>query len=49
MLIIFFSALDPPTVPKNENEIRIYVRALQVIDNQRKVLAMSQKLEPKRT
>ncbi|XP_066979816.1 rap guanine nucleotide exchange factor 4 isoform X3 [Macrobrachium rosenbergii] len=41
-------ALELPLVPKNENEIRVYVRNLQVIDNQRRLLALSQRHEPKR-
>ncbi|XP_069942106.1 rap guanine nucleotide exchange factor 4, partial [Cherax quadricarinatus] len=41
-------ALEAPPVPKNENEIRVYVRNLQVIDNQRRLLALSQRYEPKR-
>ncbi|KAK7066124.1 Rap guanine nucleotide exchange factor 4 [Halocaridina rubra] len=41
-------ALELPLVPKNESEIRFYVRNLQVIDNQRRLLALSQRHEPKR-
>nr|XP_045601752.1 rap guanine nucleotide exchange factor 4-like isoform X3 [Procambarus clarkii] len=41
-------ALEIPPVPKSENEIRVYVRNLQVIDNQRRLLALSQRHEPKR-
>ncbi|XP_068242450.1 rap guanine nucleotide exchange factor 4 [Palaemon carinicauda] len=41
-------ALELPLVPKNENDIRVYVRNLQVIDNQRRLLALSQRHEPKR-
>ncbi|XP_063842158.1 LOW QUALITY PROTEIN: rap guanine nucleotide exchange factor 4-like [Scylla paramamosain] len=41
-------ALEAPPVPKNENEIRAYVRNLQVIDNQRRLLTLSQRHEPKR-
>ncbi|KAG7173805.1 Rap guanine nucleotide exchange factor 3-like [Homarus americanus] len=41
-------ALEVPAVPKNENEIRVYVRNLQVIDNQRRLLVLSQRHEPKR-
>ncbi|KAK3865254.1 hypothetical protein Pcinc_029129 [Petrolisthes cinctipes] len=40
--------LEVPQVPKNETEIRDYVRNLQVVDNQRRLLALSQRLEPKR-
>ncbi|KAK4289884.1 hypothetical protein Pmani_037176, partial [Petrolisthes manimaculis] len=40
--------LEVPQVPKNETEIREYVRNLQVVDNQRRLLALSQRLEPKR-
>lgn len=35
-------------MPKNESEIRVYVKNLQVIDNQRRLLSLSQRLEPKR-
>lgn len=41
-------ALEAPPVPKNESEIRVYVKNLQVIDNQRRLLSLSQRLEPKR-
>nr|XP_053629389.1 rap guanine nucleotide exchange factor 4-like isoform X3 [Cherax quadricarinatus] len=46
--IVTGNALEAPPVPKNENEIRVYVRNLQVIDNQRRLLALSQRYEPKR-
>ncbi|XP_037803059.1 rap guanine nucleotide exchange factor 4-like [Penaeus monodon] len=42
------AALEAPPVPKNESEIRVYVKNLQVIDNQRRLLSLSQRLEPKR-
>lgn len=39
---------DPPT-PKNESEVRAYVRCLRTIDNQRTLTSLSQKLEPRRS
>ncbi|KAL1138122.1 hypothetical protein AAG570_009814 [Ranatra chinensis] len=40
--------LDPPT-PKNESEVKAYVRCLRTIDNQRTLTSLSQKLEPRRS
>ncbi|XP_035790927.1 rap guanine nucleotide exchange factor 4 isoform X2 [Anopheles aquasalis] len=40
--------LDPPS-PKNENEIRNYIRCFRTIDNQRVLNSMSQKVEPRRS
>ncbi|XP_024081578.1 rap guanine nucleotide exchange factor 4, partial [Cimex lectularius] len=40
--------IDPPT-PKNESEVRAYVRCLRTIDNQRTLNSHSQKLEPRRS
>ncbi|XP_073971367.1 exchange protein directly activated by cAMP isoform X3 [Rhodnius prolixus] len=40
--------LDPPT-PKNEGEVKEYVRCLRTIDNQRTLNSLSQKLEPRRS
>ncbi|XP_055374001.1 rap guanine nucleotide exchange factor 4 isoform X2 [Condylostylus longicornis] len=39
--------LDPPS-PKSEGEVRSYISCLRVIDNQRTLTAMSQKIEPSR-
>ncbi|KAF6209024.1 hypothetical protein GE061_014767 [Apolygus lucorum] len=40
--------IDPPT-PKNEAEVRAYVRCLRTIDNQRTLNSLSNKLEPRRS
>lgn len=40
--------IDPPT-PKNEAEVRAYVRCLRTIDNQRTLTSLSNKLEPRRS
>lgn len=52
LLTYFFvfpmSVLDPPT-PKNEGEVKEYVRCLRTIDNQRTLNSLSQKLEPRRS
>lgn len=37
--------LEPPS-PKSEGEVRSYISCLRVIDNQRVLTAMSQKIEP---
>ncbi|XP_037907133.1 rap guanine nucleotide exchange factor 4 isoform X2 [Hermetia illucens] len=39
--------LDPPS-PKSEGEVRSYISCLRAIDNQRVLMAMSQKIEPNR-
>lgn len=43
-----FSVLEPPS-PKNETEVKAYVRCLRTIDNQRVLTSLSQKLEPRRS
>ncbi|KAF5272240.1 hypothetical protein FQA39_LY01322 [Lamprigera yunnana] len=40
--------LDPPS-PKSEGELKSYISCLRVIDNQRILTGMSQKLEPRRS
>ncbi|XP_031350404.1 rap guanine nucleotide exchange factor 4 isoform X1 [Photinus pyralis] len=40
--------LDPPS-PKSEGEVKSYISCLRVIDNQRILTGMSQKLEPRRS
>ncbi|XP_060529118.1 rap guanine nucleotide exchange factor 4 isoform X2 [Cylas formicarius] len=40
--------LDPPS-PKSEGEVKSYISCLRVIDNQRILTSMSQKLEPRRS
>ncbi|XP_045473317.1 rap guanine nucleotide exchange factor 4 isoform X2 [Harmonia axyridis] len=40
--------LEPPS-PKSEGEVKSYISCLRVIDNQRVLTSMSQKLEPKRS
>lgn len=40
--------LEPPS-PKSEGEVKSYISCLRVIDNQRILMSMSQKLEPKRS
>ncbi|XP_066151084.1 rap guanine nucleotide exchange factor 4 isoform X1 [Euwallacea fornicatus] len=40
--------LDPPS-PKSEGEVKSYISCLRVIDNQRTLTSMSQKLEPRRS
>lgn len=39
--------MQPPT-PRSEQEVRTYIRNLRVIDNQRILTGLSQRLEPKR-
>lgn len=39
--------MQPPT-PRSEQEVRNYIRNLRVIDNQRILTGLSQRLEPKR-
>lgn len=39
--------LDPPT-PKSETEVRSYISCFRVIENQRQLTIMSQKIEPPR-
>lgn len=39
--------LDPPS-PKSEGEVRSYISCLRIIDNERALTGMSQKLEPSR-
>ncbi|KAI9583222.1 hypothetical protein GQX74_012439 [Glossina fuscipes] len=39
--------LEPPS-PKSEGDVRPYISCLRVIDNQRVLTAMSQKIEPTR-
>ena len=41
------TVLQPPT-PRSEQEVRNYIRNLRVIDNQRILTGLSQRLEPKR-
>ena len=41
------AVLQPPT-PRSEQEVRNYIRNLRVIDNQRILTGLSQRLEPKR-
>ncbi|ODN00672.1 Rap guanine nucleotide exchange factor 4 [Orchesella cincta] len=38
----------PPPTPRNEQEVKAYIRCLRCIDNQRVLNQLSQKLEPKR-
>ncbi|XP_072382091.1 rap guanine nucleotide exchange factor 4 isoform X1 [Diabrotica undecimpunctata] len=40
--------LDPPS-PKGEGEVKSYISCLRVIDNQRVLTSLSQKLEPRRS
>lgn len=40
--------MDPPS-PKNEAEIRSYISCLSVIDNQKTLSGLSQKVEPNRS
>ncbi|XP_008198036.1 rap guanine nucleotide exchange factor 4 isoform X4 [Tribolium castaneum] len=40
--------LEPPS-PKSEGEVKSYISCLRVIDNQRVLTSMSQKLEPRRS
>ncbi|XP_050305112.1 rap guanine nucleotide exchange factor 4 isoform X3 [Anthonomus grandis grandis] len=40
--------LEPPS-PKSEGEVKSYISCLRVIDNQRILTSMSQKLEPRRS
>ncbi|KAJ9588304.1 hypothetical protein L9F63_018328, partial [Diploptera punctata] len=40
--------LDPPS-PKSEAEVRSYISCLRIIDNQRVLTGLSQKLEPRRS
>ena len=42
------AVLQPPT-PRSEQEVRNYIRNLRVIDNQRILTGLSQRLEPKRS
>lgn len=42
-----FAVLEPPS-PKSEGEVKSYISCLRVIDNQRVLTSMSQKLEPRR-
>lgn len=41
------TGLEPPS-PKSEGEVRSYISSFRVIDNQRVLTAMSQKVEPTR-
>lgn len=45
--LMLFSVLEPPS-PKSEGEVKSYISCLRVIDNQRVLTSMSQKLEPRR-
>lgn len=40
--------MDPPS-PKNEVEIRSFISSFRVIDNQKALSGLSQKVEPNRT
>lgn len=40
--------LEPPS-PKSEGEVKSYISCLRVVDNQRVLTSMSQKLEPRRS
>lgn len=42
------SVLEPP-VSKNEADVKSYVSCLRCINNERTLMSMSQKLEPRRT
>lgn len=42
-----YLVLQPPT-PRSEQEVRNYMSSLRVIDNQRILTSLSQRLEPKR-
>lgn len=44
---LLFPVLDPPS-PKSEGDIRAYVGCFRVIENQRQLTIMSQKIEPGR-
>lgn len=44
----FVTVLEPPS-PKSEGEVKSYISCLRVIDNQRILTSMSQKLEPRRS
>ena len=46
-IFYFFLGLEPPS-PKSEGEVRSFISCLRVIDNQRVLTAMSQKIEPNR-
>lgn len=46
-IFVLITVLDPPS-PKSEGEVRSYISCLRVIDNQRVLTSMSQKLEPSR-
>lgn len=43
-VFIFLTVLDPPS-PKSEGEVRSYISCLRVIENQRILTIMSQKIE----
>ncbi|XP_059478208.1 rap guanine nucleotide exchange factor 4 isoform X2 [Neocloeon triangulifer] len=43
------SATFEPPSPKNEAEVKAYIRCLRVIDNQRVLTSLSHKLEPRRS
>lgn len=51
MSIIFLPPSDPDASLSNKNhqDVRTYVRQLNVIDNQRTLSQLSQRLEPRRS
>jgi hypothetical protein len=48
LILILLTVLEPPS-PKSEGEVKSYISCLRVIDNQRVLTSMSQKLEPRRS
>lgn len=40
--------LEPPS-PKSEGNVRSYISCLRVVDNQKQLTSLSQKLEPRRS
>ncbi|KAK6620355.1 hypothetical protein RUM44_006756 [Polyplax serrata] len=40
--------LEPPS-PKSEGNVRLYISCLRVVDNQKQLMSLSQKLEPRRS
>lgn len=46
--VLYVLVLEPPS-PKSEGELKGYISCLRVIDNQRTLTGLSQKLEPRRS
>lgn len=46
---LFCSAVLEPPVSKNEADVKSYVSCLRCVNNERTLMSMSQKLEPRRT